>query len=645
MGQEPQECYCRARQQEGTISSIEPLESRTLLASLQLLQNNMALSESGDVSDLVDTADNNGIDFQADLNGDSVSGYVYDESNVTWGGSLVYQIVPSQNESVGEPVTIHATVGQNWMGTNGDSYNYNFSIEGGGSNLHIGDTVTFDASFYVNTPYAASEEWSGEGFTWWQGGWDVTWNVDAIPGQASTTTALSASPNPSVYGQPVTFTATVASGTGSGTPTGSVTFMDGTTTLNPGGTQLNSSGVASFTTSALAVGDHPAITAVYSGYSNFGGSTSPAIDELVGQPVLPISPTWNSNGSLDYGYTIIAAGLPQATTVDLDWASGTTLSTVIGSPIVTTSTQTAQGSYPLNATPAQLGTPPAGTTNLLVVVDPSNLITPADPSKVAALALLPDLAVTTPTWEPDGSLDFSYSISYSSLPQASTAAFYWAPTASFDELNDTLAYSTATQTAPGTYPIHVSSSEFLCDPPDGDKYLLAVVNPDGSIDESDSANDTNDVASCSIGDITANSVQLASDGGVDYTYQIIGYGLPQATTVELAWASGTTADTIVDNPIITTPTETDPDTYTLHATAAQLGEPPSDAEYLLEVVNPDNVISPDDPRKVMYLELDSIAVTSVSWNQGSDGVGVQFTYAISPGGLSEATKVAHLLVG
>ena len=53
--------------------------------------------------------------------------------------------------------------------------------------------------------------------------------------QDSTTTKVTSSANPSVYGQSVTFTATVtAASPGSGTPTGTVTFYDGTTTLGNG---------------------------------------------------------------------------------------------------------------------------------------------------------------------------------------------------------------------------------------------------------------------------------------------------------------------------------------------------------------------------------------------------------------------------
>jgi hypothetical protein len=95
--------------------------------------------------------------------------------------------------------------------------------------------------------------------------------------QTSTVT-LTASPNPSVFGQAVTFTATVAAGGPTQkVPEGAVTFLDGdtilwTVALNPLGF-TSSNGKVSFTTSALTGGSH-SITAVYSGDTNFTGNTS-----------------------------------------------------------------------------------------------------------------------------------------------------------------------------------------------------------------------------------------------------------------------------------------------------------------------------------------------------------------------------------
>ena len=86
-----------------------------------------------------------------------------------------------------------------------------------------------------------------------------------------TTVALTSSPNPSIYGQAVTLSATVSSATG--TPTGSVTFKNGTTTL---GTVTLGAGVATLSTTIPNVGTQ-SITAAYGGNANFSVSTSPVL--------------------------------------------------------------------------------------------------------------------------------------------------------------------------------------------------------------------------------------------------------------------------------------------------------------------------------------------------------------------------------
>ena len=94
--------------------------------------------------------------------------------------------------------------------------------------------------------------------------------------QASTTTTISSpSSNPSVFGQSVTFTATVAaSGAGVGTPTGVVTFEDAGTSIGTGSLSGGTTDTATFTTSTLVVSTSHAITAVYNGDNNFITSSS-----------------------------------------------------------------------------------------------------------------------------------------------------------------------------------------------------------------------------------------------------------------------------------------------------------------------------------------------------------------------------------
>ncbi len=82
--------------------------------------------------------------------------------------------------------------------------------------------------------------------------------------KAATTTAVTSGANPSVFGQPVTFTATVAAkAPGAGTPSGTVDFLDGATMIGSGTLNQSSPDTATFTTtSSLAVGPH-SITAKY----------------------------------------------------------------------------------------------------------------------------------------------------------------------------------------------------------------------------------------------------------------------------------------------------------------------------------------------------------------------------------------------
>ena len=110
---------------------------------------------------------------------------------------------------------------------------------------------------------------------------------------AATTTTLSA-PGSSTYGTSITLIATVNSS--GGIPAGTVTFYSGSNAVGTG--TLNGSGVATLSTSALAVGTD-AITATYSASGNFAGSTSTASNITVSQASQTI--TFPAIGSRPYG--------------------------------------------------------------------------------------------------------------------------------------------------------------------------------------------------------------------------------------------------------------------------------------------------------------------------------------------------------
>jgi hypothetical protein len=114
-----------------------------------------------------------------------------------------------------------------------------------------------------------------------------------------TVVALISSANPSSYAQPVTFTATVTSGVGI-IPTGTVNFNDGSTTIGSG--TLNSSGVATFTTSSLAVGTH-SIVAAYLGDSNNPVASSPQLSQVITQAATMTTVASSLNPST-YGHPV-----------------------------------------------------------------------------------------------------------------------------------------------------------------------------------------------------------------------------------------------------------------------------------------------------------------------------------------------------
>ena len=99
--------------------------------------------------------------------------------------------------------------------------------------------------------------------------------VVTAAGTTPTTTSLTLAPSSIPVGSvgPIVMTATVTPVSGGGTPTGSVTFFNGSTQI---GTATLSGGIGTFNynPSGLAVGIY-SITAVYSGDSMFSASTSP----------------------------------------------------------------------------------------------------------------------------------------------------------------------------------------------------------------------------------------------------------------------------------------------------------------------------------------------------------------------------------
>jgi uncharacterized repeat protein (TIGR02543 family) len=118
--------------------------------------------------------------------------------------------------------------------------------------------------------------------------------------------SLASSASTAAYGASVKFTATVTGAAGVATPTGTVTFYNGSTSL---GTGTISSGIATFTTSSLASRSTSySITAVYGGDAVYNSGVTSDTSNAVSLTVTPaasvISLSSNNNPSA-YGGTVI----------------------------------------------------------------------------------------------------------------------------------------------------------------------------------------------------------------------------------------------------------------------------------------------------------------------------------------------------
>ncbi|HEY2786847.1 MAG TPA: Ig-like domain repeat protein, partial [Fimbriiglobus sp.] len=326
------------------------------------------------------TADSGGIypvaittgDTSGDGKPDVIVSNAGDINDLALTGQGVAVLVNSGGGNINPPTTITTSISSPFMTTAAD-FTGDGKIDLGVVNLGALSGSNGYVSAYANTgssftsadgsPYS-----SGSGFGAGQviiagdlngdGAIDLVALGDGHKGQvllntttpgASTTTSLTGSPNPSTYGTSVTFTATVTSG--SGTPTGTVTFLDGATTL---GTGTLSSGTATFNTSTLTVGTH-SVTARYEGAGGFSTSTSSAFSQtvngaattttLVGAP----NPS-NFGDSVTFTATVgSTAGTPTGTVTFFDGANQLGTGSLTGGTATFSTSTLTVGSHSITA--------------------------------------------------------------------------------------------------------------------------------------------------------------------------------------------------------------------------------------------------------------------------------------------------------
>ena len=196
-------------------------------------------------------------------------------------------LVPSANPSVyGQALTLTATVTP-VTGTVVPTGNVTFKNGSSpiGSVALVNGSAPFTTSALAAGSLALTASYSG----------DANYAASSaaltqVVSQASTTTALTSNPNPSSLSQTVTFTATVAAQYQAAI-TGSVTFMNGSTTLGSAPIAKNK---ATFTSAFSTAGTDP-ITAVYTGDANNLTSSSQALSQVVTNA--PTTTTVTSSGS------------------------------------------------------------------------------------------------------------------------------------------------------------------------------------------------------------------------------------------------------------------------------------------------------------------------------------------------------------
>ena len=172
------------------------------------------------------------------------------------------------------------------------------------------------------------------------------------PGSSLSATTLISSLNPSASGQAVTFTAMVKPATGSGTPTGTVTFNDGATVLGLG---TLSGGTATLTTSGLGAGVH-SITAVYGGDASFASSTSPVLMQTVNKAtsstsVVSSNSASNRGAAVTFTATVTssATGTPTGTVTFQDAATMLGTGTLSGGTATFTTSGLGTGAHSITA--------------------------------------------------------------------------------------------------------------------------------------------------------------------------------------------------------------------------------------------------------------------------------------------------------
>jgi hypothetical protein len=289
------------------------------------------------------------------------------------------------------------------------------SCSGGNQTLSSG-TATCQTSFPSNGTSSLTAVYSGDTAD----AGSTSGALSQVVNAAATSTTLASSANPSIPGQTVTYTATVVTtGPGSGTPTGTVTFKDGSTVITcTGGAPTLNAGTATCSLAYATTSTGHAITAVYDGTPSYSTSTSTVLSQVVNSAtstVVTTSTTAKTGAALTLTAKVTATlpgtGTPSGTVVFKD--AGTAISctgsqTLNALGVATCVTSFAgYGNHAITAVYSG-GTGYAGSTSSAVTQKVVN----------AAVAGLVFTGITSATGTCPGSVGASYSCSVTGGPNA-----------------------------------------------------------------------------------------------------------------------------------------------------------------------------------------------------------------------------------
>jgi hypothetical protein len=205
----------------------------------------------------------------------------------------------------------------------------------------------------------------------------------------------------------------------------------------------------------------------------------------------------------------------------------------------------------------------------------------------------PDLVATSLTWSTtQGGVDFGYQVNTVPLPQDTSAALYWAS----GTTEDTILEPAATPvTIPSTTPvgqpqtIHMDQQDLQSAPPDA-KYLLAELDPNNAIAESD---ETNNIAFVAYDPITMDSATSPNSKSISFSYDISEAEPGQPITVGIYRSNSPTFD---GNAIKV-------DEQTVPAQDSNGGDSEAVGPHTVDIQDP-NALLPDPTHEYVYVVAD-----------------------------------------